>query len=303
MIADADQVLIYAHRGASEQYAEHTRAAYFQALTEGADGVECDVRLTADGEVVLLHDATLERTSNGTGPVAEKTLAELRELDFSSWKGAELPPEYGAGSEQFLTLDELLGILREAGRPVGLAIEFKHPTEIRPQGTGLERRTLDLLSSHGWQPSDSRLVMSGGHGAVTVSFMSFNPGSVSFLRGQVPAVHLCQLMEVVDPEQVRMELGAGPFTAAGTAAVLRRSQVAGERLLATGAAGIAGPGVEYLQKYPQRSREWVRLGRRLRVWTVDTEVQLALCQALGVQEVTTNRPAWIRELLGGREAP
>ena len=73
------------------QFPEHTRAAYDQAVADGADGVECDVHLTADGEVVLIHDGTLDRTSDGTGPVATHTLAELRDLDIWSWKGVALP--------------------------------------------------------------------------------------------------------------------------------------------------------------------------------------------------------------------
>ena len=65
--------LVFAHRGSSAAYAEHTRAAYLQALADGADGVECDVHLTRDQHVVLMHDANLDRTSDGTGPVAERT--------------------------------------------------------------------------------------------------------------------------------------------------------------------------------------------------------------------------------------
>src|SRR6476620_11650830 len=112
--------LVYAHRGASADFAEHTRAADLQALADGADGVECDVHLTRDQHVVLLHDANLDRTSDGTGPVAERTLEELRQLDFSSWKGVRIPETFGARSEQLLTLPELLDILRGAGRPMKL---------------------------------------------------------------------------------------------------------------------------------------------------------------------------------------
>src|SRR5881409_2356806 len=86
-----DRPKVYAHRGSSAAFAEHTKAAYLQALADGADGVECDVHLTRDQHVVLLHDANLDRTSDGTGPVADRTLEELRRLDFSSWKGARIP--------------------------------------------------------------------------------------------------------------------------------------------------------------------------------------------------------------------
>jgi len=134
--------LVFAHRGASAAFAEHTRAAYLQALADGADGVECDVHVTRDQHVVLLHDANLDRTSDGTGPVADCTLAELRLLDFSSWKGVRIPEKYGARSEQFLTLPDILDVLRDAGRDVRLAIELKHPS---PYQLKLEDRVLDVL--------------------------------------------------------------------------------------------------------------------------------------------------------------
>ena len=68
---------VVAHRGASAQRPEHTLAAYELALQEGADGVECDVRLTRDGHLVCVHDRRLERTSTGTGLVSEMTLSLL----------------------------------------------------------------------------------------------------------------------------------------------------------------------------------------------------------------------------------
>ena len=69
-----------AHRGASADRPEHTLAAYELALQEGADGVECDVRLTRDGHLVCVHDRRVDRTSTGTGLVSEMTLAQLRRI-------------------------------------------------------------------------------------------------------------------------------------------------------------------------------------------------------------------------------
>ena len=76
---------VVAHRGASADRPEHTRAAYELALQEGADGVECDVRLTRDGHLVCVHDRRVDRTSSGTGLVSDMTLAQLRELDWGAW--------------------------------------------------------------------------------------------------------------------------------------------------------------------------------------------------------------------------
>ena len=77
--------LVVAHRGSSGVHAEHTLTAYEKAITEGADALECDVRLTRDGVLVCVHDRRVDRTSDGRGVVSTLELADLGELDFSSW--------------------------------------------------------------------------------------------------------------------------------------------------------------------------------------------------------------------------
>ena len=76
-------------------------------------------------------------------------LDELRLLDFSSWKGVRIPEAYGPRSEQFLTLPDLLDLLRAAGREIGLAIELKHPS---PYQLKLEDRVLEVLRTEGGTP-------------------------------------------------------------------------------------------------------------------------------------------------------
>jgi glycerophosphoryl diester phosphodiesterase len=274
--------LVFAHRGSSAAFAEHTRAAYLQALADGADGVECDVHLTRDQHVILLHDANLDRTSDGTGPAAERTLRELRRLDFSAWKGVRIPEMYGARSEQFLTLPELLEILRRAGRPVGLAIELKHPS---PYQLKLEDRVLEVLRAEGWEAADSSV------DNVSVTFMSFSPESVRRLLRSVPPQYVCQLVDDVDVRELREELGLGLITGGAIANVMKAAQLEGERILDAGEAGLAGPGVEYVRRHPGTILRWLERGRRFRVWTVDTEQDVSLCQGLGIQEITTNVPA------------
>ncbi|MFF1252058.1 glycerophosphodiester phosphodiesterase [Pseudarthrobacter sp. NPDC058329] len=274
--------LVFAHRGSSAAFAEHTRAAYLQALADGADGVECDVHLTRDQHVILLHDANLDRTSDGTGPVAERTLRELRRLDFSSWKGVRIPEVYGARSEQFLTLPELLDILRGAGRPVRLAIELKHPS---PYQLKLEDRVLEVLRSEGWDAKGSAL------DNVAVTFMSFSPESVRRLLRSVPSEYVCQLVDDVDVRELREELGLGLITGGAIANVMKAAQLEGERILDHGEAALAGPGVDYVRHHPASIQRWLERGRRFRVWTVDSEQDVALCQGLGVHEITTNVPA------------
>jgi glycerophosphoryl diester phosphodiesterase len=274
--------LVFAHRGASAAFAEHTRAAYLQALADGADGVECDVHLTRDQHVVLLHDANLDRTSDGTGPVAERTLHELRLLDFSSWKGVRIPEKYGARSEQFLTLADLLAILRSAGRPVGLAIELKHPS---PYQLKLEDRVLDVLRKEGWDPRSSTV------DNVRVTFMSFSPDSVKHLLRAVPAEFICQLVDEIDVDEVREGLGVGVLTGSAIANVMKAAQLEGERILDDCEVRLAGPGIDYVRQHARTVQRWLDSGRRFRVWTVDSERDVALCQGLGIHEITTNMPA------------
>lgn len=275
---------VYAHRGASAAYAEHTRAAYLKAIADGADGVECDVHLTRDQHVVLLHDANLDRTSTGTGPVSEHTLEQLRSLDFSSWKGARIPDVYGGVADQFLTLPELLDILRGAGRDIGLAIELKHPS---PYGLKLEERVLALLEEEGWSPEESRLEN------IQISFMSFDSDSVQRLLESVPGQHICQLVDDFTVQEIRQELGLGFLTGGAVANVMKAAQEDAERVLDEGQVGIAGPGIDYVREHARNVQRWLEAGRIFRVWTVDSEKDVALCQGLGIHEITTNRPAQV----------
>lgn len=89
-------IWVAAHRGWSSAYPENTMPAFRAAAELGVDQIETDVRITKDGELVLIHDATVDRTTNGTGLVCEKTLAELKELDAGAYmgeafKGAKIP--------------------------------------------------------------------------------------------------------------------------------------------------------------------------------------------------------------------
>lgn len=279
--------LVIAHRGSNSELPEQTRAAYLRALEEGADGVECDVRLTADGAVVCIHDGTVDRTSDGTGAVHELTLAELRALDLTA--GYDLDPE-----GQLLTLGELLELLRDAGRELTLAVELKHPN---PFGTRLEAAVLEVLAEAGWDPATARA------GAVTVSLMSFNPESIPALLPVVPARHLMLLTADLALDDVAAELppGTAAGEAAGLAAQLEAALDAGRQLLDAGAVGGAGPDLATLLAHPERVATWRAAGLRVRVWTVDDVAGVDACLAAGVEEITTDVPALVRARLEERE--
>ncbi len=113
--------LVVGHRGAMSHAPENTFASFSLALQQGADLVELDVHLTADEVAVVIHDETLERTTDGRGAVSRLTLAELRQLDAGSWFG----PAFAG--ERVPTLDE---VLDWAAPRVPLAVELKgvpHP--------------------------------------------------------------------------------------------------------------------------------------------------------------------------------
>ena len=96
MLESLPQPVLFAHRGASAHAPENTLAAFEMALTQQADGIELDVKLTADGHVIVHHDATVNRTTNGQGRIKDMPLAELKKLDAGSsfsetFRGEEIP--------------------------------------------------------------------------------------------------------------------------------------------------------------------------------------------------------------------
>ena len=115
---------IYAHRGSSIAHPELTMAAYKAAIDDGADGFECDVRLTKDKELVLWHDADMQRVAGNPARIADSTLKEIKN---------HYP--------QAITLDELLILARDNKKE--LAIETKHPV---PSGSAVEKKVMELLA-------------------------------------------------------------------------------------------------------------------------------------------------------------
>ncbi|HHW30986.1 MAG TPA: glycerophosphodiester phosphodiesterase [Clostridiaceae bacterium] len=126
---------IIAHRGASKYAPENTIAAFKKAMELGSDGIELDVQLSSDGHIVVIHDEKLERTSNGSGLVKDKTLKELRELDFGSW----FSPEFKG--ETIPTLTEIMELLQDWEGL--LNIEIKSGPVIYPE---IEEKVVSLVN-------------------------------------------------------------------------------------------------------------------------------------------------------------
>ncbi|WP_309090961.1 glycerophosphodiester phosphodiesterase [Domibacillus sp.] len=129
--------VIFAHRGASGTYPENTMAAFRAAAQKGADGIELDVQMTRDGELVIIHDETVNRTTNGRGAIGRMTLDELAQLDAGSWFSPS------CSGEKIPTLDEFFKWA--AGNKLQINIELK--TNKVPYH-GIEKQVLDLIDAY-----------------------------------------------------------------------------------------------------------------------------------------------------------
>lgn len=118
---------LMAHRGASDELPENTFAAFQRALEQGADVLETDIRYTRDDEIILMHDATLDRTTNGNGVVAEMTLAKIKSFRAQS----SFASKQKLGDEEIPALDEFLQW--GAAQNVPLALELKDDRFIEPR--------------------------------------------------------------------------------------------------------------------------------------------------------------------------
>jgi glycerophosphoryl diester phosphodiesterase len=265
--SDGRPVQVVAHRGASEDVPEHTLAAYRKAIEDGADALECDVRLTADGTLVCVHDRRVNRTSNGRGAVSSLELADLAALDFGSWKGQYTDPETPERRDpgersRVLTLQRLLELIADTDRRVELAIETKHPTRWAGQ---VEERLITLLRRFGLdrpppgEPSPVRV-------------MSFSSRSLRRVRTAAPELPTVYLMQYVGPRHRDGRLPAG--------------------------VRIAGPSMRIVRANPAYVARLHRAGQRVHVWTVDEPADVELCVRLGVDALITNRPRQVLAQLG-----
>jgi glycerophosphoryl diester phosphodiesterase len=131
--AGVGRPLVIAHRGASADAPENTIAAFELALAQGADAIELDVHLSRDDHPVVIHDWTLERTTDGAGPVRDRSVRELKRLDAGGWRG----PAFAG--QRIQTLQEVLERFGGRGR---LVVELKGGSGLYP---GIEERVVSTL--------------------------------------------------------------------------------------------------------------------------------------------------------------
>lgn len=255
---------VVAHRGSSESRAEHTLGAYVKALDDGADALECDVRLTADGHLICVHDRRIDRTTNARGVVSTLTLDQLNDLDAASWKNpwADLDEEAAEVDQEHnrvLTLRRLMEVVRDYDRVVDVAVETKHPTRY----AGLvERRLVTVLDEFGWAGAES-----------PVRVLSFSGVALTRVQRLAPELEVALCIEGMSWKVTRSMLRPG---------------------------WIACPGIDELRQRRKLGPRLRKQGHRLHVWVVNTEEELDLCLELGVEAVTTDRPDHILALLGSR---
>jgi glycerophosphoryl diester phosphodiesterase len=249
------------HRGGAARWPENSMRAFTSAIALGAEILELDVHLTADGEVAVIHDPTLDRTTTGTGPVAARTAAELRAVRLKGPDGTPI-------DEGVAMLGEVLAVAAPAG--VALLVEIKTPGpavvyERAGPGAravpgrryeGLERKVIDALATAG--VAERALVM------------AFNPAVVAQLRALAPALRTALL---VDRHHVH---GAG----VASVAAVEWAQEAGVTFLGLHHALCDGGVVEAAR----------RAGILVGVFTVNDEDDMRRLAALGVDVIITDRP-------------
>lgn len=161
-ILEYTRPVIFGHRGACAHAPENTLAAFELAAEHGADAVELDAKLSLDGEIVVIHDPTVDRTSSGSGKVRQMTLAQLRALDV----GSKFSPQFVG--QRIPTLAE---VFESVGRKVIVNIEL---TNYAAPGDGLTERVVELVKR--FQLED------------WVCFSSFHPLNISRARALLPQV-------------------------------------------------------------------------------------------------------------------
>jgi len=260
----SEPIEVVAHRGASDEEPEHSLAAYLLAVEQGADAIECDVRLTADGTLVCVHDRRIDRTSTGRGSVSAMTIEQLASYDYSRNDEEWLDFEDPAPDEtrtNVLTLRMLLAALLEASTTVRFAIETKHPVRY---GRYVEDALAAMLRDFG-------LARTNGD-PPRARVMSFSRTAVARASELLPGTPTVLLMDDVPRRHRDGTLPEG--------------------------ASIAGPSIDIVRAHPRYVEKVHAHGGLVHVWTVDEAEDVQLCASLGVDAIITNRPGQVLQQLG-----
>ncbi|MFD3523912.1 glycerophosphodiester phosphodiesterase [Streptomyces sp. NPDC058653] len=191
----SSNVIVSAHRGANTLAPENTLKSYEYAFAYGVDLVEVDVQQTKDGRFVALHDSTVDRTTDGTGPVTDLTYDQVRALnaaDYEPWKGGEYDPARIASLEEILAL----------AKRVGAGVELDVKGSVTEEG-----RLAELVGRYGlieksiWNSADPRVFRAEPGARTIYNRDSWEPNHLLYEIGQVATVYGSRLDEYT-PESI-----------------------------------------------------------------------------------------------------
>jgi glycerophosphoryl diester phosphodiesterase len=173
-VPERSTLIVIGHRGASGHAPEHTFASWDRALELGVDYIEQDLQMTSDGVLVVMHDATLDRTTSGTGEVIACTLSHIRQLDAGAW----FNPKFAG--ERVPTLSE---VFERYGHSTNYYIETKNPED----APGMEAKLVELIREFNLRDAAVEKWQ--------VLIQSFSQRSLLELKEMDPQLPLIQLVE------------------------------------------------------------------------------------------------------------
>lgn len=256
---EPSETVIVAHRGGSLLAPENTLASFQNGIDEGADAIELDVHLSKDGQLIVMHDPSLFRTTGKEGYISDYTADEIKALDARSSYSGQL-----AWDEQRVpTLDEVMQLLSRQIRPVDVQIEIK-VDQWGNRYEGIEQAVIAVLHRYGY-----------------------------IERAMIISFDFPTLLEVKELEP-NLRLGA-----LVSRAYLQSIGLKGPRVVAQSIAdlGVEYVAINYAYLSPTLYSEFRSRGLGIGTWTVNNEKDIRRIAAMGVDFITSDRPDLLRQLL------
>lgn len=260
-----------AHRGASAQAPENTLEAFRLARDAGAGVIEMDLQMTRDGQVVVIHDETLDRTTDGSGAVDNKSLEELRGLDAGhAFTPGGVPDEGSDASGEHVYRDSGVRV-PEFSEVLEEFPELRLNVEIKADSPGMERAVLEEIQRAG---AEDRVLVASHEGSVIRRFREVSEGEIE------TAASVREVVRFYALSALRLEgLWRPPYDALQIPVQRRGLTLASPRMIEAA-----------------HSR-----GVRVDVWTIDDPTEMRRLLDLGADAIITNRPAALREVLQRRD--
>ena len=307
--------LVFAHRGALHHAPQNTAIAFTKAAEFGAQGVETDIHYTADHELVVIHNYTVDATSNGSGAVEQMTLAQLKELDFGAYKGDTF------AGQRILTLDEFLDLVKDFDQ---INVELKGPAT---EQESYVQKVIDTIQHKGL--TDKVLISGFDHkllgmckkacpeirvGLIMVQLMAAKKildGARALLPADVPLSAIPKGALQITDEAVLRGLGLTPETAATVigdmldaisawmpgltldqvvAELQKQADIMGYIQSIDYKVDFVHPEYRTVLAAPQLVDALNQMGIGVSVWTPDDPAALKKLMTMNLYGVITNRP-------------